>query len=119
MLFVAGIPKVPVKRIAIATATHSDIETLRDVGPALHIENEDIAGGVCSSFGSRTAQVTGQCILFAFTYLVFNPYTSVVTYIRIGTDIAKVLVPGVLNLAIPVGFATSIYMYAQNKQYVA
>lgn len=47
---------------------------------------------------------------------ISKPHQSTVTYVRIGVDLAKALVPGVLKLAIPVGLATFFYLYARNQQ---
>lgn len=66
ILFVAGLPTVPVNRIAITTmyaATHPDLETpgsvfaLMDDGLVLHLENEDIEEGVYGTFDARAAQL--------------------------------------------------------------
>ena len=66
MLFVAGFPTVRVNRIAITTiyaATHPDLDTtgsvfaLMDDGPVLHLENENIKGGVYGHFSARAAQL--------------------------------------------------------------
>ena len=68
MLFLAGLPMVPVNRIAIATmyaATHPDLETtgsvfaLLDNGPVLHLENEIIKGGVYDIVSARAARLSG------------------------------------------------------------
>ena len=67
MLFVAGLPLVPVNRVAAATlyaATHPDLETtgsvvtLMDDGPVLLLENEIIKGGVYDIMSARAARVT-------------------------------------------------------------
>jgi hypothetical protein len=68
MILLAGLPMVPVNRIAIATvyaATHPDLETtgsvfaLIDDGPVLHLENEIITGGVYDIVSARVAKFTG------------------------------------------------------------
>ena len=41
----------------------------------------------------------------------YNLFSSAVTWVRIGTDVAKVLVPKVCKLAIPVGLAALAYVY--------
>lgn len=67
MLFLAGLPTVPVNRIAITTmyaATHPDLETtgsvfaLMDDGPVLHLEKEEIKEGVYANFNARAARLT-------------------------------------------------------------
>lgn len=67
MIFLAGLPMVPVNRIAITTmyaATHPDLETtgsvfaLIDDGPVLHLENETIKGGVYDIVSARAARLS-------------------------------------------------------------
>lgn len=67
MIFVAGLPTVPVNRVAATTlyaATHPDLETtgsvfmLMDDGPALLLENEIIKGGVYDIVSARAEKVT-------------------------------------------------------------
>jgi hypothetical protein len=66
MIFLAGLPMVPVNRIAITTmyaATHPDLETgsvfaLIDDGPILHLENEIIKGGVYDIVSARAARLS-------------------------------------------------------------
>ncbi|KAF9645489.1 NAD(P)-binding protein [Thelephora ganbajun] len=66
-VFVAGLPMVPVNRIAASTlyaATHPDLETtgsvfaLIDDGLVLLLENEIIKGGVYDIFSARAARLT-------------------------------------------------------------
>ena len=68
MLFLAGLPMVPVNRIAITTmyaATHTEMETtgsvfaLIDDGTVLHLENEIIKGGVYNIVSARAARLSG------------------------------------------------------------
>lgn len=107
MVFLAGVPMVPVNRIAITTmyaATHPDIETsgsvfaLMDGGPVLHLENEIIKGGVYDIVSARAARLSGA-----------------VTCVRVGVDVAKVLVPRIVKVAIPVWLAVLAYMYVQKQ----
>jgi len=102
-LFLAGLPMVPVHRIAITTlyaATHPDLETtgsvftLIDDGPILHLENEIIKGGVYDIVSNRAAQLSGT-----------------ITYLRVGVDVAKILAPKVLKVAVPVGLAALAYSF--------
>jgi len=103
MVFLAGLPMTPVNRIAIATlyaVTNPDIETtgsvfaLIDDGPVLLLENEVIKGGVYDIVTARAMRVT-----------------TAVTWVRIGTDVAKVLVPKISKIVIPVGLAALAYAY--------
>ena len=48
---------------------------------------------------------------FGVSYLGYNLFPSAVTYVRIWTDVAKVLVPKMYKLAIPVGLAALAYTY--------
>jgi len=65
-IFLAGLPLVPVSRIAAATlyaATHPDLETtgsvfaLMDDGPVLLLENEIIKGGIYDILSARCVRV--------------------------------------------------------------
>ena len=40
---------------------------------------------------------------------------SSVTYVGIGVDIARVLVPRILKIAIPIGVAAFVYTYTQKQ----
>jgi len=105
MLFLAGLPMVPVNRVAITTlyaAMHPDIKTtgsvfaLIDDGPVLLLENEVIKGGVYGIVSGRAAMLS-----------------TTVTYVRVATDVAKVLVPRVLKVALPVGLGALAYVYGK------
>ena len=67
-IFLAGLPMVPVNRIAATTlyaATNPDLETtgsvftLIDDGPVLLLENEVIKGGAYDIISARTARFSG------------------------------------------------------------
>jgi len=105
LIFLAGVPMTPVNRIAITTlfaATNPDPETtgsvfaLMDDGPVLMLENEVIKGGVYDIVSARAARVI-----------------TAVTYVGVGIDVAKVLVPKILKLVVPVGLAALTYAYTQ------
>jgi len=105
LVFLAGLPMVPVNRIAATTvyaATHPDPETtgsvftLIDDGPVLQLENEIIKGGVYDIVSARAARIS-----------------TAVTYVRVAIDVAKVLVPRTLKVVIPVGLAAFVYTYTQ------
>lgn len=66
-VFLAGLPMVPVNRIAVTTlyaATNPDLETtgsvfsLIDDGPVLLLENEIIKGGVYDIVSARAARLS-------------------------------------------------------------
>ena len=44
--------------------------------------------------------------------------SSAVTYVRVGIDVGKVLIPRILKVAIPVGFAVFAYVYTQRQRSV-
>jgi len=103
--FFSGLPMVPVNRVAITTlyaAMHPDIKTtgsvfaLIDDGPVLLLENEVIKGGVYGIVSGRAAMLS-----------------TTVTYVRVATDVAKVLVPRVLKVALPVGLGALAYVYGK------
>jgi len=103
LVFLAGVPLIPVNRIAatiIYAATHPDLETtgsvfaLIDDGPVLYLGNEIIKGGIYDILSTRAAKLT-----------------TAITNVRVGIAVAKILVPKILKLTIPVGLAALAYTY--------
>lgn len=119
-VFLAGIPMVPVNRIASTTlyaATHPDIETtgsvftLIDDGSVLHLENEIIRGGVYDIVSARAARVTRWVHLLDILYTGSHLSSSAVTYIGVTIGIAKALMPRIIRVAALMGFAALVYAY--------
>ena len=44
--------------------------------------------------------------------------SSAITYVRVGVDVAKVLAPKIIRLAVLVGLTALAYVYIQNQQYM-
>ena len=60
-----------------------------------------------------------EYVSLVFSTLVMTPSSSAVTRVRVGIDVAKVLVPKILKLAIPMGLAALAYVYIHRQQPVA
>jgi len=119
-VFLAGIPMVPVNRIAATTvyaATHPDIETtgsvftLIDDGSVLHLENEIIKGGVYDIVSARAARVTKWVHFLDILDVGSHLSSSAVTYIGVGIGVAKALMPRILRVATLMGLAAFVYTY--------
>ena len=119
-VFLAGLPMVPVNRIAVTTlyaATNPDLETtgsvfsLIDDGPVLLLENEIIKGGVYDIVSARAARVTRWVHLLDILYTGSHLSSSAVTYIGVTIGIAKALMPRIIRVAALMGFAALVYAY--------
>ena len=53
----------------------------------------------------------GECTFLWFFVRGSDMSPSAVTYARVGVDLAKVLVPRIFKLAIPVGLVALVYTY--------
>jgi len=124
LVFLAGIPMVPVNRIAATTvyaATHPDIETtgsvftLIDDGSVLQLENEIIKGGVYDIVSARAARVTRWVKILDILYVDSDLSSSAVTYIGVGISVAKILMPRILKVVTLVGFAAFVYAYIKRQ----